>query len=121
MAKKSNTPSPLIQQVSRFAPTVSELIHSKHARLTSAITSHDVVNGYGFAFTFHLRLELFIEQCNQCGETQFSAPILDCDGHKMERRYMQIADAEGSSLEKALVKLEAALDMGNRQRERRAA
>lgn len=121
MAEKSITQFSFLEQVAALAPTVFNLINSKHARITAAVTSHDAVNGYGRGFTFYLKLELYLEQCQLCGETQFSRPVLECYGHRVERRYMQIADAEGRTLERALVKLEMALDKGNQQKERMAA
>ena len=116
MTPESNS---FLEQVQELAPAISDLLNTKHARITAAVTSHDVTGGYGRGFTFHLKLELLIQQCRSCGETQFSAPRFDCPWHtrNMEARFMQIADAEAPTLEKALVKIEAAMAI----RERRAA
>jgi hypothetical protein len=105
MTAPKNTDSPFLAQVLQLAPTVHALISSNHARLTTAITSHDATGGYGRGFTFHLKLELLIEQCLTCFETATSAPQFDCRWHRFETRYMQIADAEAPTLEKALGKL----------------
>ena len=104
-----NNPTSFLDQVVQLAPSISALINSKHARLTAAVTSHDVTGGYGRGFTFNLKLELLIEQCLTCGETPYSSAVIDCHWHsKFEKRFMQIADAEAPTLEKALLKLERA-------------
>lgn len=107
MAENSNTL--FLHQVQNLAPNIFHLLNSKVARITAAIASHDVVNGYGRGFTFHLKLELLIEQCLSCCETQFSQPTFDCRWHRFEKRFMQVADAEAPTLEKALMKIEAAM------------
>lgn len=98
-------------QIQAIAPTVFDLLSRNVARVTSAITSSDVVNGYGKRFLYYLKLEILLKQCRHCGETQFSRPHFDCRWHErnMEARFMQIADAEGATLEGALRKLEAAM------------
>lgn len=94
MADISNTSLDFLSQVSALAPTkVAELISST-ARIT---------------------LELLIEQCLTCFETQFSQPTLDCRWHRFEKRFMQVADAEAPTLEKALRKLESAMAIRERQ------
>ena len=103
-----NNPTSFLDQVVQLAPSISALINSKHARLTAAVTSHDVTGGYGRGFTFNLKLELLIEQCLTCCETSFSQPTFDCRWHRFESRFMQIADAEAPTLERALLKLERA-------------
>lgn len=107
MAENSNTS--FLDQVQSLAPSIFHLINSKVARITAAVASHDVTGGYGRGFTFHLKLELLIEQCLNCCETQFSQPHFDCRWHRFENRFMQIADAEAPTLEKALAKIEAAM------------
>lgn len=107
----------LLAQVQALAPTIHNLFTTKTARITAAISSHDVTKGYGIGFTFHLKLELLIEQCLTCFETQYSEPRFDCRWHRFEIRFMQIADAEASTLDGALRKLESAMII----RERRAA
>lgn len=108
MSNDQITQPAFLEQVAELAPVISSLINSKHARLTAAVTSHDVVNGYGRGFTFNLKLELLLEQCLTCGETQFSQPSFDCRWHRFESRFMQVADAEAPTLERALLKLERA-------------
>lgn len=103
-----NKPASFLDQVAQLAPNVSAFINSKHARITAAVTSHDVVNGYGRGFTFNLKLELLIQQCLTCCETEYSQPSFDCRWHRFESRFMQIADAEAPTLERALLKLERA-------------
>jgi len=104
-----------LRQIQQVAPTVFNLLNSQVARITPAITSGDVVNGYGKRFVYHLKLEVLIKQCRNCGETQFSAPRFDCKFHnRADSRFMQIADAEAPTLEKALAKLEAALAIRER-------
>lgn len=114
MADQINTAIPFLEQVAELAPTISTLLNSKTAKLTAAVSSHDAVNGYGRGFTFHLKLELLVEQCLTCFETQFSQPTFDCRWHRFEKRYMQIADAEAPTLEKALRKLETAIQIRER-------
>lgn len=97
-----------LEQVTNLAPSVSAFINSKHARLTAAVISHDVTGGYGRGFTFNLKLELLIQQCLNCCETEYSQPSFDCRWHRFETRFMQIADAEAPTLERALLKLERA-------------
>jgi hypothetical protein len=97
-----------LEQVQQLAPSIFQFITAKHARITAAVTSHDVTMGYGRGFTFHLKLELLVEQCLTCFETPFTQS-LDCRWHRFEKRFMQVADAEAPTLEKALVKLEAAM------------
>lgn len=102
-------------QIQTIAPTVFDLLNRSVARVTSAITSGDVVNGYGKRFLYYLKLEILLKQCRNCGETQFSRPRFDCKWHNLaDHRFMQIADAEGSTLEKALQKLEAAIAIRER-------
>lgn len=103
-------------QIQTIAPTVFDLLNRSVARITSAITSGDVVNGYGKRFLYYLKLEILLKQCRHCGETQFSRPRFDCRWHErnMEARFMQIADAEGATLEGALQKLEAAIHIRER-------
>lgn len=109
MSNDQITQPSFLEQVAELAPVISSLINSKHARLTAAVTSHDVVNGYGRGFTFNLKLELLVEQCLTCGETPYSNAVIDCHWHsKFEKRFMQIADAEAPTLEMALLKLERA-------------
>jgi hypothetical protein len=70
---------------------------------------------YGRGFTFHLKLEVLVEQCLTCFETQWSAPTFDCRWHRFEKRFMQTADAEAPTLENALRKLEAVSAMEQRR------
>lgn len=114
MTRKANTSLDFLAQVQQLAPSVHSLITSQSARITSAMTTHDAVNGYGHGFTFHLKLEVFLEQCVNCGETPASRPVLECLRHRMERRYMQIADAEAPTLEKALRKLNSVIQIRER-------
>lgn len=107
MADAVNTSPDLFAQVQQIAPTVAALLATRTARLTASMTSHDVTGGYGRGFTFHLKLEVLVEQCLTCFETQWSAPTFDCRWHRFEKRFMQIADAEAPTLENALRKLEA--------------
>lgn len=109
MIATQSKPDSFLDQVAQLAPNISGLIQSKHARITAAVTSHDVVNGYGRGFTFNLKLELLVQQCLNCCETAFSQPTFDCRWHRYESRFMQVADAEAPTLEKALRKLEAAM------------
>lgn len=115
MTDQSNTSLDFLSQVQLLAPSIHQLITSKAARITAAITSHDVTGGYGRGFTFHLKLELLIEQCLTCFETATSAPRFDCRWHRFEKRFMQIADAEAPTLEKALRKLEVVSGMEERR------
>lgn len=101
--------------ITAIAPGVSALLNSRHCRLTASITSHDVTKGYGRGFTFHLKLEMLIEQCLSCFETPQTQPNFDCKWHRFEMRFMQVADAEASTLEKALAKLESAMAIRDRQ------
>jgi hypothetical protein len=112
--RNQESSSLFLSQVSEFAPGVSALLASKHCRLTASIASHDVTNGYGKGFTFYLKLELLLEQCRGCFETPLTAPVFDCRWHRFETRFMQIADAEASTLEKALAKLESAMAIRDR-------
>lgn len=105
MTTTKDTDNAFLTQVEQIAPSIHQLITKKHSRLTMSVTSHDVTGGYGSGFTFHLKLEMFIEQCMHCFETATSPPSFDCRWHKFEKRYMQIADAEAPTLEKALRKL----------------
>jgi len=114
MSDASNTSLDFLAQVRLLAPTIHNLLTSKSARITAAVTTHDVTGGYGRGFTFHLKLELLIEQCLTCFETQFSKPTFDCRWHRFEKRFMQIADAEAPALDKALVKLESAIQIRER-------
>lgn len=114
-----SNPDSFLEQVAKLAPTVRHLLNTKTARITAAIASHDVTGGYGRGFTFHLKLELLVEQCLACAETQWSAPTLNCRWHRFEKRFMQIADAEAPTLERALAKIEALIGFG--QELRRAA
>jgi hypothetical protein len=104
----------LFDQIKVLAPTVHALVNSRQARITAAVTSHDVVNGYGRGFTFHLKIEILIEQCVTCSETQYTKPQFDCPSHRFERRFMQIADSEAPTLERAWVKLESAMTIRER-------
>ena len=83
----------------------------------TASAGHFALNGYGRGLTFHLKIELLIEQCLHCFETSTGEPRFDCRWHRFEQRFMQIADAEAQTLEKALAKLESAMFI----RDRRAA
>lgn len=56
---------------------------------TAAVSSHDVTGGYGRGFTFYLKLELLVEQCLSCFETQWSQPTFDCRWHRFEKRYIR--------------------------------
>ena len=109
MTARQNSQSTFLEQVATLAPNIFHLLTSKTARITAAVASHDVTGGYGRGFTFHLKLELLIEQCLTCCETQFSQPSLNCRWHRFEKRFMQIADAEAPTLERALAKIEAAM------------
>lgn len=51
----------LFDQIKTLAPTVHALVNSRQARIAAAVTSHDVVNGYGRGFTFHLKIEILSE------------------------------------------------------------
>lgn len=102
-------------QIQETAPTVFDLLNRSVARITSAITSSDVTGGYGKRFLYYLKLEILLKQCRHCGETQFSRPRFDCRFHNQaDARFMQIANAEGSTLEGALQKLEAAMSIRER-------
>lgn len=116
-AKTKPTESILFAQVRELAPSIHGLLNSRTARLRASLTSHDVTGGYGVGFTYVLFLDLLIEQCRTCGETQLSEPILECKYHRFDTRFMQIADAEAPTLEKALRKLDAvaALRLGERK------
>lgn len=115
MADTFNTAPDFVAQVQSLAPSIHQLITNKAARLTAALTTHDVTGGYGRGFTFHLKLELLIEQCLTCFETATSRPSFNCRWHRFEKRFMQIADAEAPTLEKALRKLEAVSAMEQRR------
>lgn len=99
----------MIEQIELLAPKIHGLLNSKHARVTASVTSHDVTKGYGRGFTYNVKFEILIEQCLNCFETPYTEPSFDCRWHRFESRYMQIADAEASTLEKAIMKLEAAM------------
>jgi len=109
-----NTKHPSLSQVALLAPGVAALLDSRHCRLTASVTSHDVTGGYGRGFTFHLKLEMLLEQCLSCFETPQTQPNFDCKWHCFERRFMQVADSEASTLEAALGKLEAAMTIRDR-------
>jgi len=116
MTDATNTSPDFLAQVAELAPSIHNLITSKHARLRAAVTSHDVTLGYGRGFTFHLWLDVLVEQCLTCFETAASAPRFDCRWHRFEKRFMQIADAEAPTLEKALRKLDAASGLEEKRR-----
>lgn len=109
ITRKTNPDSSLLTQVQRLAPSIHNLITTRPARITAAMTTHDVTGGYGRGITFYLKLEVLLEQCAHCGETPISDAVLECPRHRIERRFMQIADTEGPTIEKALRKLEAAM------------
>ena len=105
-----------LAQVQAIAPTIYRQLTAQAARITASVQSHDVVNGYGRGFTFHLKFEILIEQCLTCYETQFSQPSFDCRWHRFESRFMQTADAEAPTLETALRKLESVVAFRGQER-----
>ena len=96
-----------LEEITKSAPSIAALLNSKTARLTASMQSHDVTGGYGRGFTFHVKLEVLVEQCLFCFETSTSKPSFDCRWHRFESRFMQIADAEAPTFENAIRKLES--------------
>lgn len=109
-------PDAFLQQVADFAPTIYHFLNIRAGRITTALASHDVVNGYGSGFTFCLKFEVLIRQCRHCGTTPAASLTSRCLGHRFQARFMQIADAQAQSFEKALRHLEALVSLSQMER-----
>lgn len=122
MAAQTNNTDVFFLQLPQIAPAIAEFLKTYPSTLKASITSGDVTGSYGVRMTIVIAAEVLIEQCPSCAETQFDAPTFDCRWHRFEKRWMQIADAEGSTTEKAMRNLDrvVALWMAGRETRRAA-
>lgn len=111
----------IMAQLASTAPNVHELLRTRPARIRASVTSGDVINGYGFSLSMTLTVEVLTERCDNCGETQFTAPVFDCRRHRFSREWQHIADVSAPSLVEALAALNVAVYEWTQKVERRAA
>lgn len=116
MTVLQHKPDAFLQQVADFAPTIYHFLSTRAGRITTALSSHDVTGGYGHGFTFCLKFEVLIRQCRHCGTMPATSFTSRCLRHSFQARFMQIADAEGQTFEKALRHLEALVSLSQMER-----
>ena len=96
----------VFEDLESVAPSVSKLLQAYTAKLNFDLVSGDALNTYGHSFSLKGRVEVLFEQCRLCGETQFTAPVPSCTGHRVERVWRILAESEASGLSGILRKLE---------------
>ena len=93
-------------QLSSIAPSVSKLLQTYTAKLHADIISGDALNTYGNSISLKVSAQVLLERCKLCGETQFTAPVSSCTGHRVENVWFVLAEAEAGDFDRALIKLE---------------
>ena len=106
MATSNPSHTVIFKQLAEVAPSVGIFLETYSARLHADIVSGDALNGYGHSVTIKVAAQVLLERCKLCGETQFTAPVLNCSGHRVEVIYHTLAEAQASSFESATTKLE---------------
>jgi len=81
-------------QLSDVAPAVSKLLKTYPSRLRAHITTGDAINTYGISIVFQIFVEVLMDRCKNCGETQFTAPNDACRYHKFNKEWREVASGE---------------------------
>jgi hypothetical protein len=90
-------------QLFSAAPAIDQLLKTYPSRIRGQITTGDAVNGYGVSVAFQVFIDVLMDRCRSCGETQFSAPNFDyCRGHRFKTEWREIASGEGVGTQEAL-------------------
>jgi hypothetical protein len=118
MATSNPSQTVIFRQLSDVAPSLSILLQSYPAKLHFDVISGDALNGYGHSVGFVALAQVQLERCKLCGETQFTAPVFNCRGHRVEQVWFTLADSQGFDLENALEKLEPQIDAWLKEKRR---
>lgn len=82
-------------QLSDVAPAISKLLKTYTSRIRANVTTGDALNTYGVSIVFQVFIEVLMDRCKGCGETQFSAPNFgDCRNHRFAKVWQEIASGE---------------------------
>lgn len=92
-------------QLSDIAPAVSKLLKTYPSRIRAHVSTGDAVNTYGFSVVFQVFIDVSMQRCKGCGETQFSPPNCgDCRNHRFAQEWQEIASGEAESTQEALLR-----------------
>jgi hypothetical protein len=81
-------------QLSDVAPAVSKLLKTYPSRIRANVTTGDAINTYGVSIVFQVFVEVLMDRCKNCGETQFTAPVDDCRYHRFRKEWREVASGE---------------------------
>ena len=94
----------LFVQLSDAAPAISKLLKTYPSRIRAHITTGDALNTYGVSIIFQIFVEVLMDHCKNCGETQFTAPNDDCRYHKFNKEWREVASGESKDGTEAALK-----------------
>lgn len=82
-------------QLFDVAPAINQLLKTYPSRIRGHVTTGDAINGYGVSVIFQVFIDVLMDRCKGCGETQFSAPNSgDCRNHRFIKVWQEIASGE---------------------------
>jgi hypothetical protein len=90
-------------QLFDVAPAINQLFKTYPSRIRAHVSTGDAINTYGVSIVFQVFIDVLMDRCKSCGETQFSAPNFDyCRGHRFKTEWQEIASGEGVGTQEAL-------------------
>ncbi len=81
-------------QLSDVAPAIDKLLKTYPSRIQAHISTGDVINTYGVSIVFQIFVEVLMDRCKNCGETQFTPPNGTCRYHRFKKEWREIASGE---------------------------
>ena len=94
----------LFVQLSDAAPAINKLLKTYPSRIRAHITTGDAINTYGDSIIFQIFVEVLMDRCKNCGETQFTAPNDHCRYHKFNKEWREVASGESKDGTQAALK-----------------
>jgi hypothetical protein len=92
-------------QLSDISPAVSKILKTYPSRIRAHVTTGDAINTYGISIVFQVFVEVLMDRCKNCGETQFTAPNDACRYHKFIKEWREVASGEAKEgTERALMR-----------------
>ena len=82
-------------QLSDVAPAISKLLKTYPSRIRANVVTGDALNTYGISIIFQVFIDVLMERCKNCGETQFTSPnVQDCRYHRFRKEWREVASGE---------------------------
>lgn len=81
-------------QLSDVAPAIKQLLKTYPSRIRTQASTGDAINTYGVSMIFQVFIDVLMDRCGTCGETQFTPANGRCRYHRPRKEWREIGSGE---------------------------